>query len=165
VNEALDWKVPFPAGVAVPTVVPPLVQVAGAVDCGPKTLNVMGAVAFAPELDARVAAIDAAGTAVPTVPVAGALTVSVGLALPTAKVCATGVAGFQFALPGCVAFTMQVPTAMKPNVAPFVPPDAQTVGLPVPNVTARPEPAVALAMYGAPAAVAPGGVVDVKAIV
>jgi hypothetical protein len=122
------------------------VQVVGALDCGPKTLNVIGAVAFAPELDASVAVIDAAAIAVPTVPVAGALTDSVGLALPTAKVCATGAAGFQFASPGCVALTMHVPTAVKASVAPFGPPDVQTVGLPVPNVTARPELAVALAV-------------------
>src|SRR6478736_8445895 len=121
---------PFPAGVAVPTVAPPLVQVVGALDCGPKTVNVIGAVAFAPELDASVAVIEAAAIAVPTVPVAGALALSVGLALPTAKVCATGAAAFQFAFPGCVAFTMHMPTAVRPNVAPFVPPDTQTVGLP-----------------------------------
>lgn len=30
-----------PAGVAVPTVVPPLEQVAGGLDCGPKTLKVI----------------------------------------------------------------------------------------------------------------------------
>ena len=66
--------------------------------------------------------------------------------MPTAKDCATGAAAFQFAFPGCVAFTMQVPTAVKLNVAPFVPPDAQTAGLPVPKVTTRPELAVAVAM-------------------
>ena len=137
---------PFPAGVAVPTVVPPLVQVVGAATCGPKTLNVMGAVAFAPELDASVAVIDAAAIAVPTVPVAGALTDSVGLAVPTATLCATGAAAFQFAFPAWAAFTMHVPTAVKLNVAPFVPPDVQTAGLPVPNVTTRPELDVAVAL-------------------
>lgn len=137
---------PFPAGVAVPTVVPPLVQVVGAATCGPKTLNVMGAVAFAPELDASVAVIDAAATAVPTVAVAGAFTDNVGLALPTAKVCATGAAAFQFAFPAWAAFTMHVPTAVKLNMAPFVPPDVQTAGPPVPNVTTRPELDVAVAL-------------------
>ena len=90
--------------------------------------------------------IDAAAMAVPTVPVAGALTDSVGLALPTAKVCATGAAASQFVFPGCVAFTMQVPTAVKLNVAPFGPPDVQTEGLPDTKVTTRPELAVAVAV-------------------
>ena len=48
VKDALDWYVPLPAGVAAPTIVPPLAPGAGAAVCGPKTVNVIGAVAFAP---------------------------------------------------------------------------------------------------------------------
>ena len=45
----------FPAGVAVPTVVPPVVQEVGAVVSGPKTLKVMTLASFEPELAASVA--------------------------------------------------------------------------------------------------------------
>jgi hypothetical protein len=60
--------------VAVPTVVPPLVQVDGAEPCGPNTVNVI--VPLAPPV-APVSAepIDPAPIAVPVTPVAGADTV------------------------------------------------------------------------------------------
>jgi hypothetical protein len=68
--------------VAVPTVVPPLVHVLGALACGPNTLNVIEPAAplVAPpsvELTAP------AGIAVPDVPAAGPDTVVVVVALPT----------------------------------------------------------------------------------
>jgi hypothetical protein len=48
VKPALGWYVPLPETVAVPTVVPPLVHVLGALAWGPKTLNVIVPVAPAP---------------------------------------------------------------------------------------------------------------------
>src|SRR5690348_13167640 len=74
---------PLPAGVAVPTVVPPLVHVVGAVACGPNTLNVIVFASLVPELDPRVALIDEALIAVPGTPVAGAATERVGEAIVT----------------------------------------------------------------------------------
>lgn len=67
----------MPVGVAVPTVVPPLVHVVGALACGPKTVKVMVLVSFA-GLAPRVAVMLAAEMAVPAVLDAGAATVSVG---------------------------------------------------------------------------------------
>ena len=66
----------MPATVAVPTVVPPLVHVDGAVTCGPNTLNVTVPVApdVAPD---RVEEIDDAAIATPVEPVAGPLAVEV----------------------------------------------------------------------------------------
>jgi hypothetical protein len=56
--------------VAVPTVVPPLVQVDGAVACGPNTLNVT--VPLAPDVPPdKVEEIDDAAIATPVDPVAG----------------------------------------------------------------------------------------------
>ena len=83
VNPALDTYVPLPAGVAVPTNVPPAEHVAGALACGPNTLNVIVEVALLPELDPNAAVIDAAETTVPAVPVPGAETDNVGLAAAT----------------------------------------------------------------------------------
>jgi hypothetical protein len=68
----------LPAAVAVPTVVPPLVQVVGAEACGPKTLNVIVPVAVTPELLASTPLIVEGSIAVPAVPVPGAVTASVG---------------------------------------------------------------------------------------
>jgi hypothetical protein len=67
----------LPLTAAVPTVVPPLVHVAGAVACGPNTVNVIvpPAELVAPETPAVIAA---AGTAVPAVPPAGAPTDTAG---------------------------------------------------------------------------------------
>jgi hypothetical protein len=67
--------VAFPDTVAVPTVVPPLVQLVGAVACGPKTVNVTVPVA---PLDApdSVELIELAAMAVPAVPLVGAEAVS-----------------------------------------------------------------------------------------
>ena len=59
----------------VPTVVPPVVQVVGAVAWGPKTLKVMVPVALEPEEAARAEVMLAAAMAVPAVPVAGPLAV------------------------------------------------------------------------------------------
>ena len=69
--------------VAVPTVVPPVVQEVGAVVSGPKTLKVMTLASFEPELAASVAVMLAAVIAVPAVSVAGAETLSVGEARET----------------------------------------------------------------------------------
>ena len=94
VNPALDTYVPLPAGVAVPTNVPPAEHVAGALACGPNTLNVIVEVALLPELDPNAAVIDAAETTVPAVPVPGAETDNVGLALATENVrwtCGAGI--------------------------------------------------------------------------
>jgi hypothetical protein len=59
--------------VAVPTVVPPLVQSVGGEDCGPNTVKVIvpEAPLVAPD---RVALIELAAIAVPTVPLAGDVT-------------------------------------------------------------------------------------------
>jgi hypothetical protein len=61
----------LPDTVAVPTVVPPLVHVVGAEDCGPNTLKVIVPVAplVAPD---KVEAIELAPIATPVVPVTGA---------------------------------------------------------------------------------------------
>ena len=60
----------MPLTVAVPTVVPPLVQVAGAEACGPNTLKVIVPVAPAVAPD-NAEPIDDAASAVPAVPLAG----------------------------------------------------------------------------------------------
>ena len=65
----------------VPTVVPPEVQVAGAVVWGPKTVNVTVPVGLVP-LE-RIAEIVPAVMVVPTVPVDGPETASAGVSLPT----------------------------------------------------------------------------------
>jgi hypothetical protein len=71
-----------PAAVAVPTVVPPLVQVDGFDASGPNTVNVIVPVALdAPELAAKAPLIDEAAIALPAAPVGGAVTDSVGVAL------------------------------------------------------------------------------------
>ena len=66
-----------------PTVVPPLVQVVGAVAWGPKTLKVMVPVAFAPDDAASTEEMLAVVMAVPAVPVPGPVAVIVGAALAT----------------------------------------------------------------------------------
>ena len=79
VKPADGLYVPLPWTDAVPTVVPPVVQVVGAVVCGPKTLNVI--VPPAP-LDAPVSweLIEPAAIAVLVAPLAGAATVVAVLA-------------------------------------------------------------------------------------
>jgi hypothetical protein len=66
----------------VPTVVPPLAQFVGAVDCGPKTVYVIVPPALAVTFE-MVEVIELAEIAVPDVPVAGAEADTVGFALPT----------------------------------------------------------------------------------
>jgi hypothetical protein len=74
--------VPLPDTVAVPTVVPPLVQIVGALAWGPKTVNVIVPVApLVAPLSAAV--IEPVPMAVPGVSVAGAPAVSGAVALPT----------------------------------------------------------------------------------
>ena len=74
----------MPAGVAVPTVVPPEVQEVGAEDEGPKTVKVMVLVSLAPEEEPKVAASEEALIAVPAVPLDGeVVTLRVGEATPT----------------------------------------------------------------------------------
>jgi hypothetical protein len=74
--------VPLPVTVAVPTVVPPLVQMVGALACGPNTLtvNVPPAPVAAP---ASVELIVLAAIVALVVAVAGAATVAVVFAFPT----------------------------------------------------------------------------------
>ena len=75
-NPALGLYVPFPDTDAVPTVVPPLVHVDGAVACGPNTLNVT--VPVAPEVPPdKVDEIDDAAIATPVESAAGPLAVVV----------------------------------------------------------------------------------------
>lgn len=73
---------PAPVTVAVPIVVPPLVQVVGAVVCGPNTLNVIVPLAGLVALD-RVALSEPAPIAVLVASVAGAEMVVVGLPMLT----------------------------------------------------------------------------------
>ena len=74
----------MPAGVAVPTVVPPEVQVVGAELEGPKTVKVIVEVSLEPEEEPKVAASEEALMAVPAVPRAGyVVTLRVGLATAT----------------------------------------------------------------------------------
>ena len=68
-------------GLVVPTVVPPEVQVVGAVACGPKTVKVTVPVGLVPP--ARVAEIVPELMAVPTVPVEGPDAPSEVVAFPT----------------------------------------------------------------------------------
>jgi hypothetical protein len=84
VKLALDVYAPLPETVAVPTVVPPLVQVLGAVVCGPKTVNVIvpPAPAVAPD---RVELIELAAITEPALPVAGAEAVSAVAFLTTVE--------------------------------------------------------------------------------
>ena len=71
----------MPETVAVPTVVPPVVQLVGAEDWGPKTVTVI--VPVGPEPPARTLEMELFGMLEPTVPVAGPFAVTVGLAFPT----------------------------------------------------------------------------------
>ena len=73
----------MPAGVAVPTVVPPEAQFVGADDWGPKTVKVMVLVSLVPEEPLRVAVSELAGIAAATLAETGAATLSVGDAAPT----------------------------------------------------------------------------------
>ncbi len=77
--------VPFPLTGAVPTVVPPLVHVLGALAWGPKTLKVTvpPAPLTAPD---SVELIEPAAIAVPGVPLAGALTLALVVALTAVEV-------------------------------------------------------------------------------
>jgi len=73
----------LPLTVAVPTVVPPVEQLVGAEDWGPKTLKVRVPEAFEPEAPERAELIALEAIAVPVVSVAGPVEVTAGLALPT----------------------------------------------------------------------------------
>ena len=77
----------MPAALALPIVVPPLVQVNGADACW-KYVNVIVPVAFAPELLATVPVIAEAATADPADPEAGAASDNVGEAFATTIFCA-----------------------------------------------------------------------------
>ncbi len=74
---------PFPDTLAVPTVVPPEVQVVGAEAWGPKTVKVMVPVASEPDVAAKAPEIEPVATVVPAVPVEGSLVLSVDDALAT----------------------------------------------------------------------------------
>ena len=80
-NPEDGWYVPLPETVAVPTVVPPVEQLVGAEDCGPKTLKVTAPEGLYPP--ARVLEMALTPVAVPAVPVVGPVAVTVGLALET----------------------------------------------------------------------------------
>ena len=67
----------------VPTVVPPVVQMVGAVGWGPKTVKVTVPPALEPEVEPRTAEMEEAAMVVPSTPVEGSLVVSEGEALPT----------------------------------------------------------------------------------
>jgi hypothetical protein len=71
----------LPDAVAVPTVVPPVEQLVGAEDSGPKTLKVIVPVGLEPLAKALETAVGA--MVVPAVPPAGPVAETVGLALPT----------------------------------------------------------------------------------
>ena len=73
----------MPLTVAVPTVVPPEVQLVGAVDWGPKTVTVTVPVALEPEVAASVPEMEVLAMAVPAASLAGPDAVSVGDALAT----------------------------------------------------------------------------------
>ena len=73
----------MPLTTAVPTVVPPAVQVVGALACGPKTMKVIVPVELAPELEANTELMEPAVIAVPAVPAPGPVAVTVGDASAT----------------------------------------------------------------------------------
>ena len=73
----------MPETVAVPNEVPPVVQVVGAEDCGPKTLKVTVPEALAPDAAERTELIELVAMAAPVESVAGPVAVTVGLALAT----------------------------------------------------------------------------------
>ena len=73
----------MPDTVAVPTAVPPVVQLVGAEDWGPKTLMVIVPEALEPDELERTEPIELAAMAVPMVPVDGPVSVSAGDALAT----------------------------------------------------------------------------------
>jgi len=73
----------LPVTLAVPTVVPPEVQVVGALVCGPKTLNVIVPLALVPELAARIEVIALVDMAVPAVSFDGPVAAIVGDAVAT----------------------------------------------------------------------------------
>jgi hypothetical protein len=73
----------LPLTVAVPTVVPPEVQVVGAVDWGPKTAKVMVPVALEPEVAPSTPEIEVVAMAVPAAPPAGPDAVRAVLAMAT----------------------------------------------------------------------------------
>jgi hypothetical protein len=83
VYPALGLYVPFPETAAVPTAVPPLAHVVGALACGPNTVNVIvpPAPLVAPE---RAELIEPGPIAVPVASLAGAPTLVTVLALATA---------------------------------------------------------------------------------
>jgi hypothetical protein len=66
----------------------------------------------------------------------------------TAKLRTIEVAASYVALPGCLAWIMQVPTPIRVIVAPLTPPAAHTDGVEDENDTGRPDDAVAATMTG-----------------
>ncbi len=73
----------LPLTVAVPTAVPPEVQVVGALDWGPKTVKLTVPVALEPEVAPSTPEIEVVATAVPAAPPAGPDAVRVVVALAT----------------------------------------------------------------------------------
>ena len=71
----------MPETEAVPTVVPPVEQLVGAEESGPKTVKVIVPEALDPEPSTEL--IELAPMAVPAVPFAGPVAVTVGFAFPT----------------------------------------------------------------------------------
>ena len=99
----------------------------------------------------------------PTVAAAGAVEVKliVWLPAPTAKLCCTCGAAFQFALPAWFALIAQVPALWNVTLEPAI---AQTLldAAAMLKLTDRPDVAVALTVYAVPPTVAAAGAVDVK---
>jgi hypothetical protein len=83
VYDAFGLYVPFPDTVAVPTAVPPEVQVVGAEAWGPKTVKVMVPEALEPDVAAKAPEIEPVAMVLPAVPVEGSLVLSVDDALAT----------------------------------------------------------------------------------
>jgi len=83
VKAAEGWYVLLPVTLAVPTVVPPEVQVVGAEAWGPKTVKVMVPVALEPEVAAKALEIEPAAMVLPAEPLAGPVAVRVVLAMAT----------------------------------------------------------------------------------
>jgi len=83
VYDAFGLYVPFPDTVAVPTAVPPEVQVVGAEAWGPKTVKVMVPEALEPDVAAKAPEIEPVAMVLPAEPLAGPVAVRVVLAMAT----------------------------------------------------------------------------------
>ncbi len=114
---------------------------------------------FAPEVVQTLVVFDSKPTLRPEVAVAsiviglwsrrfsaGAVKVIVWLPLPIVKLCSTGGAAFQLALPACVASIVHVPVARKVTFSPDGPETVQTLVVFALKLTDRPEEALAVSV-------------------